>query len=140
LFAIDIARVREVLEFSTVTKVPRTPEFLRGVINLRGNVVPVVDMRIKLGMPPITQTVDTCVIITEVVVGTEQLVLGTMVDSVQEVLELDNASIMPPPHMGTRVDTSVLHGMGRRDEEFVIILNLDKVFPPGELTEVIAAA
>jgi purine-binding chemotaxis protein CheW len=140
LFAIDIARVREVLEFSTATKVPRTPDFMRGVINLRGNVVPVVDMRIKLGMPPTERTVDTCVIITEVAVGEGKVVVGALVDSVQEVLDLDDANIMPPPQMGTRVDTSVVHGMGRRDEEFVIILNLDMVFPQGELKEAVAAA
>lgn len=140
LFAIDIVRVREVLEFSTATKVPRTPDFMRGVINLRGNVVPVVDMRIKLGMPPTERTVDSCVVITEVAVDADKVVVGALVDSVQEVLDLDDASIMPPPQMGPNVDTSVLHGMGRRDEEFVIILNLDMVFPQAELKQVVAAA
>jgi purine-binding chemotaxis protein CheW len=140
LFAIDIARVREVLEFSSATKVPCTPDYMRGVINLRGNVVPVVDMRIKLGMPTTAQTVDTCVIITEVGIDGGKVVVGALVDSVQEVLDIDSANILPPPQMGSRVDASVLHGMGRRDDEFVIILNLDMVFPQEDLRLTVAAA
>jgi len=128
LFAVDIAKVREVLEFSTVTKVPRTPDFMRGVINLRGNVVPVVDMRLKLGLTQTVRTVDTCVVIAEVEVDGERTILGALADSVQEVVELDGASIVPAPRMGTRIDASVIRGMGRRDEEFVIILDIDRVF------------
>jgi purine-binding chemotaxis protein CheW len=128
LFAVDIAKVREVLEFSTVTKVPRTPDFMRGVINLRGNVVPVVDMRLKLGLTQTERTVDTCVVIAEVEVDGERTILGALADSVQEVVELDGASIVPAPRMGTRIDTSVIRGMGKRDEEFVIILDIDRVF------------
>jgi purine-binding chemotaxis protein CheW len=128
LFAVDIAKVREVLEFSTVTKVPRTPDFMRGVINLRGNVVPVVDMRLKLGLTQTVRTVDTCVVIAEVEVDGERTILGALADSVQEVVELDGAGIVPAPRMGTRIDASVIRGMGRRDEEFVIILDIDRVF------------
>jgi purine-binding chemotaxis protein CheW len=128
LFAVDIAKVREVLEFSTVTKVPRTPDFMRGVINLRGNVVPVVDMRLKLGLTQTVRTVDTCVVIAEVEVDGERTILGALADSVQEVVELDGASIVPAPRMGTRIDASVIRGMSRRDEEFVIILDIDRVF------------
>src|SRR5512137_294537 len=85
VFALDIAKVREVLDFTSVTKVPRTPEFMRGVINLRGNVVPVVDMRLKFGLTRTEKTVNTCIIITEIVVDSETTVLGAMADSVQEV-------------------------------------------------------
>jgi purine-binding chemotaxis protein CheW len=134
-FAVDIAKVREVLEFTRVTKVPGTPEFMRGVINLRGNVVPVVDMRLKLGLPQTERTVDTCVIITEVVVDGERVVLGALVDSVQEVLDLDGGQIAAPPHIGQRIDESAVHGMGKRGDEFVIILDIDKVFPSGDLKE-----
>jgi purine-binding chemotaxis protein CheW len=128
LFAVDIAKVREVLEFTTVTKVPRTPDFMRGVINLRGNVVPVVDMRLKLGLSLTEKTVDTCVVITEVDVDGEKTVLGALADSVQEVIELDASQIMPPPRMGTRIDTEVIRGMGKRDDHFLIILDIDRVF------------
>src|SRR5512135_276773 len=108
VFALDIAKVREVLDFTAVTKVPRTPEFMRGVINLRGNVVPVVDMRLKLGLTQTEKTVDTCVVIAEVEVDGEKTVLGALTDSVQEVIELDAGQIVPPPRMGTRIDTDVI--------------------------------
>lgn len=133
LFAVDIAKVREVLEFTTVTKVPRTPDFMRGVINLRGNVVPVVDMRLKLGLTQTEKTVNTCVVIAEVEVDGESTVLGALTDSVQEVIELDKAQVLPAPRMGTRIDTSVIRGMGRRDEEFIIILDINRVFSADDL-------
>lgn len=136
LFAVDIAKVREVLEFTNVTKVPRTPDYMRGVINLRGNVVPVLDLRRKLGLPPTERTVDTCVVIAEVEVDGERTILGALADSVQEVVELDGAQVVPAPRMGTRIDTSVIRGMGKREEEFVIILDIDRVFSSGELKSV----
>src|SRR5512136_159595 len=97
VFALDIGKVREVLDFTTVTKVPQTPDFMRGVINLRGNVVPVVDMRLKFGLSLTEKTVNTCVIITEVNLDGEGTVLGAMADSVQEVLDLEQGEIEPPP-------------------------------------------
>lgn len=133
LFAVDIAKVREVLEFTSMTKVPRTPDFMRGVINLRGNVVPVVDMRLKLGLSMTEKTVDTCVVISEVAVDGESTVLGALVDSVQEVIDLDSGNVAPPPHMGSRVDTAVIRGMGKRDDQFIMILDLDRVFTAEEL-------
>jgi len=133
LFAVEIGKVREVLELSTLTKVPRTPEFMRGVINLRGNVVPVVDVRLKLGLGMTDKTVDTCVVISEVAVDGESTVLGALVDSVQEVIDLDANHLAPPPHLGSRVDSSVIRGMGKRDDQFIMILDLDRVFTAQEL-------
>ena len=89
VFALDISKVREVLDFTTITKVPKTPEFMRGVINLRGSVVPVVDLRLKFGMSRTEKTVNTCIIITEVTVDSETAVLGALADSVHEVPHLD---------------------------------------------------
>ena len=132
-FALGITKVREVLEFSSITKVPRTPEYMRGVINLRGNVVPVVDLKLKLGLGRTQKTIDTCVIITELELDGERTVLGALADSVQEVIELDPAQIAPPPRMGTRVGTDCILGMGKRDEEFVIILDIDNVLTSEEL-------
>src|SRR5512142_1222876 len=111
VFSLEISKVREVLDFTTLTKVPRTPDFMRGVINLRGNVVPVVDMRLKLGLTMTEKTVDTCVVISEVSVDGENTVLGALVDSVQEVLDLDASQVAPPPHLGSRIDASVIRGM-----------------------------
>jgi purine-binding chemotaxis protein CheW len=133
VFAVDINKVREVLEFTSMTKVPRMPDFMRGVINLRGNVVPVVDMRLKLGLTMTQKTVDTCVVISEVALDGERTVLGALVDSVQEVIDLDESNVAPPPHMGSRIDAAVIRGMGKRDDQFIMILDLDRVFTADEL-------
>ena len=134
VFALDIGKVREVLDFTTVTKVPQTPDFMRGVINLRGNVVPVVDLRLKFALPKTEKTINTCIIITEVEVEGETLVLGAMVDSVQEVLDLEPEQIEPAPRIGTKLNTDFIRGMGKRDGEFIIILDIDFVFSADELT------
>jgi len=132
-FALDITKVREVLDFTTVTKVPRTPEFMRGVINLRGSVVPVVDLRLKFGMTKTENSVNTCIIITEVTVDGDTTVLGCLADSVQEVLDLDEEHIAPAPRIGTKLRTEFIRGMGKRDDRFIIILDIDKVFSSDEL-------
>ena len=134
VFALDISKVREVLDFTTVTKVPRTPEFMRGVINLRGSVVPVVDLRLKFGMTRTESSVNTCIIITEVTVDNDTTVLGALADSVQEVLDLEPGSIAPAPKIGTKLKTEFIKGMGRRDDRFIIILDIDKVFSSDELS------
>jgi purine-binding chemotaxis protein CheW len=133
VFALDIGKVREVLDYTTVTRVPRTPEFMCGVINLRGNVVPVVDMRRKFGMTATERGVNTCIIIVEVAVDDETTVLGAMADSVQEVLDLEPDQIEPAPRIGTRLNVDFIRGMGKHGEGFVMILNIDKVFSVDEL-------
>ena len=133
IFALDIGKVREVLDFTSATKVPRTPDFMRGVINLRGSVVPVVDLRLKFGMSATEKTVNTCVIITEVTVDNDTTVLGALADSVQEVIDLAPADISPAPKIGTRLRTEFIRGMGKRDDRFIIILDIDKVFSSDEL-------
>ena len=136
IFALDIAKVREVLDFSRITKVPQTPDFMLGVINLRGSVVPVVDMRLKFGLTKAETTVNSCFIIVEIELDAETTVLGTLVDSVQEVMELDPDQIEAPPRIGTRLNTKFIKGMGKRDDQFMIILDIDKVFSVDELTMV----
>ena len=121
---------------TTVTKVPRTPEFMRGVINLRGGVVPVVDMRLKFGMSRTEKSVNTCIIIVEIEVDGEKTVLGALADSVQEVIELEDGQIEPPPRIGTRLKTEFIKGMGKREEEFIILLEIDRVFSSEELAMV----
>ena len=133
VFALDISKVREVLEFTSVTKVPRTPDFMCGVINLRGGVVPVVDMRLKFGMPQAEKTVNTCIIIVEVELDGESTVLGALTDSVQEVFEFEPEQIEPAPKIGTKLKTDFIKGMGKRDDQFIMILDIDKVFSSDEL-------
>ena len=139
-FALEIAKVREVLDYPHITRVPRMPDYLCGVINLRGNVVPVVDLRLKFGLSRTEKTVDTCVVIVEAELEGETTVMGALADSVHEVLDLAAGDIEPPPRMGTRLNTDFLKGMGRQGERFIIILDIDKVLSSEELALVSSAA
>jgi purine-binding chemotaxis protein CheW len=132
IFALDVAKVREILDFTTVTKVPQTPDFMRGVINLRGSVVPVMDLRLKFGMSSTEKTVNTCVIVVEMVVDGETMVLGVLADSVQEVIDLEPEQIEPAPRIGTKLNTEFIMGMGKHNEQFMMILDIDKVFSESE--------
>jgi purine-binding chemotaxis protein CheW len=136
VFALDVAKVREILEESSITKVPQTPDFMRGVINLRGSVVPVIDLRLKFGMSRTEKTVNTCIIVVEVQLEDEVIVLGAMADSVQEVIEMESSQIEAAPHIGSRLNTDFIKGMGKHDNRFIIILDIDKVFTGNELASV----
>lgn len=135
VFALDISSVREVLEYTTITKVPRTPEYIRGVINLRGRAVPVVDVRLKFGMPETERTVNTCIIIVEVRLGGEETVLGALADSVKEVMDIEPKDMEPAPRMGTSIKADFIKGIGKQGEHFIIVLDIDKVFSEEELTQ-----
>lgn len=132
-FAIEVAQIREIVDQANVTRIPRMPAFLRGVTNLRGSVVPVVDMRVKFDMGHVEDTVDSCIIVLEVDVDDDRAVVGAYVDAVQEVFEIAEEDMEPPPKMGTRLDTGFIEGMGRRGEEFVIVLDANKVFSVDEI-------
>lgn len=136
LFGVEVIRAREILDLVPVTKVPQTPEYLLGVINLRGQVVPVVDLRIKLGLPKARETRDSCIIVMEVQVDGEVLTVGGLADAVREVLELRDDQIEPAPRLGTKLKTEFIAGMGKIDEQFLILLEIDRVFSSAELTAV----
>jgi purine-binding chemotaxis protein CheW len=140
IFALDVSQVREVLDLTTITKVPRAPEFMRGVINVRGSVVPVVDMRIKFGLPQTADTSDTRIIVMELSLDGEVAILGALADSVHEVVELDPGQIEQPPKIGMRWKTEFIRGIGKRNDEFIIILDIDKVFSMDELALVDVSA
>ncbi|MBF0185899.1 MAG: chemotaxis protein CheW [Magnetococcales bacterium] len=137
VFAIDISRIKEVLEYTPLTKVPRTPESMCGVINLRGSVVPVIDLRLTFGMPKSERTVNTCVIIIEVTVNGQQIVLGAMADSVKEVMSLEPDQIDPPPKIGSKLRTEFIRGMGKAGNHFIIILDTDRIFSEDELAHAV---
>jgi len=134
LFGVEVTRTREILSLVSVTKVPQTPDYLLGVINVRGQVIPVVDMRIKLGLPAGAETEDTCVILIEVQVDNETIVIGALSDAVREVLEIRSDQIEPPPRLGTRLNTEFIAGMGKLDEQFIILLNIDRIFNADDLS------
>jgi purine-binding chemotaxis protein CheW len=132
-YAIGILRVREIIQYETVTKVPRTPHWIRGVINLRGNVVPVVDLAVKFGLPPTQPTTSTCIVIAEVTLEGEAAVMGVLADSVSQVIDLRREQIQPPPAFGTKVHVDFLQGMGQMDKKLVLILDIDRVLTTDEL-------
>jgi purine-binding chemotaxis protein CheW len=137
IFAVDVAKVREILDFTSVTKVPQTPEFMRGVINLRGSVVPVMDMRLKFGMSGTEKTVDTCIIVMEMALEGETIIVGSLADSVQEVINLEPDQIEPAPRIGTRINTEFIVGMGKQNEQFIMILDIDRLFCAEDLDGVL---
>ena len=140
IFALDVATVREVLDFTTVTRIPRTPEFMRGVINLRGSVVPVVDLRLAFGMTATEKTVNTCIIVVEIRFDGETTVMGALADSVEEVIDLEPDQIQPAPQIGTSIKTDFIRGMGKRDANFIMILDIDRVFSADQLIGLRAGA
>jgi purine-binding chemotaxis protein CheW len=132
-FALEVSYVREILELTTVTKVPKTPPYMTGVINLRGSVVPVFDIRRKFGMGAAEKTVNSCIVVVEVSMEEEKTIIGALVDSVQEVFELEPDQIEPAPKIGTRLRADFIKGMGKKDDRFIIILDIDRVFSIDEL-------
>jgi purine-binding chemotaxis protein CheW len=134
VFATDVAKVREVLDFTTITKIPRTPDFMSGVINLRGNVVPVVDLRLCFEMSKTETTVNTCIVVVEMLVDGESNVIGALADSVEEVIDLEPEQIQPPPRIGTKIRTDFIKGMGKRDTQLIMILDIDRVFSVEDLS------
>ena len=133
IFGVDVAQVREILDCVKITKVPQTPGFMCGVINLRGSVVSVVDMNLKFGMSKTEKTVNTCIVVVEVTIDGSTTVIGALVDSVQEVFEIEPQNIEPAPKIGTKLKTEFIKGMGKRDDDFIIILDIDLVFSTEEL-------
>jgi purine-binding chemotaxis protein CheW len=135
-YAINIRRVKEIIEYTTVTKVPKVPEWIRGVINLRGNVVPVVDLTVRFGLEesPVTKT--TCIVIVEVEQDSERTVMGVIADAVNQVIDLAPKDIEEPPAFGTRVRLEYLFGMGKLGKKFALILNIDSVLSNAELLTV----
>lgn len=134
-YALDVSKVKEVLELVPITRVPKMPPFMKGVINLRGSVVPVIDLRIKFNMKQKENNQDTCIIVLEIKVDEELITLGAIADSVQEVIELNAENIEPAPKIGTKLNTDFINGMGKHQDKFLIILNIDKVFTTEELTD-----
>src|SRR5204863_175460 len=135
-YAINIQRVKEIIEYTTVTKVPKVPEWIRGVINLRGNVVPVVDLTVRFGLKerPVSKT--TCIVIVEIEQDSERAEMGVIADAVNQVIDLAPKDIEEPPAFGTRVRLEYLFGMGKLGKKFALILNIDSVLSNTELLTV----
>ncbi|HET9619979.1 MAG TPA: chemotaxis protein CheW [Kofleriaceae bacterium] len=128
LFAIDVARVREVLDLTEITRVPTSPPYMRGVVNVRGSAIPVVDLRYKFGLPPTPDTVNTRIVVLELELDGEVAVVGGLADSVHEVLELERSQIREPPRIAMRWRADMIEGLGKKGEQFIIVLDIARVF------------
>jgi purine-binding chemotaxis protein CheW len=131
--AVALPRVREIVRYEKLTRVPRAPACLRGVLNLRGSVVPVVDLAVGLGLPEAPVSPHTCILIAEVAIEGEPTIAGLVADEVSQVLELTPQQIEPPPSFGTRVPAAMLRGMARVEGGFVVLLDLDRLLGDGAL-------
>jgi len=140
VFALDIRNVREIIQPCPTTTVPLMPDFVRGVINLRGAVVPVIDLHARFGRPPASIGKKTCIVIFDCSTASERIDLGLLVDSVSEVLEILPSAIEPAPTFGTLVRRDFIAGMGKVKERFVIILEPSKAFNVDEMTNLCASA
>src|SRR4029077_5265552 len=131
-YAIGILKVKEIIEYDTVTTVPRTPKWVRGVINLRGAVVPVVDLAVKFGLEltPVTKT--TCIVIVETQFESQNTTIGIIVDAVSQVMELASDDLQPVPEFGTRVKVDYLLGMAQLGKKFALLLDVDRVLSTDE--------
>jgi purine-binding chemotaxis protein CheW len=134
IFAANVSKVLSILELSKITKIPRTPDYIRGVINLRGTVLPIVDLRIKFGLTPTEFTSNTCILVLEINIENTTVKLGALVDSVQEVLEIEHKDILAPPNIGNKFQSDFIEGMFKAENSFIMILNMDMVFTHDELT------
>jgi purine-binding chemotaxis protein CheW len=131
-YAVGILKVKEILQYEQTTRVPSTPRSVRGVINLRGQVVPVVDLAAKFGLGETEPTPFTCILIVEAAIEGASTVVGIMADSVQEVIELGGDDVEPPPAFGTHVKVDFLLGMGKLGKRFVLLLDIDRVISADE--------
>jgi purine-binding chemotaxis protein CheW len=135
VFAINVSKVINILEMSNITKIPKAPDYMKGVINLRGMVLPVVDLRIKFGLPEKEVSVDTSIIVLSIDLNGEPVLIGSQVDAVREVLELKSEEIAPAPTIGAKYNSGFIEGMWRTDDKFIMILDIDKVFSTDEVID-----
>lgn len=132
-YAVGILQVREIIEYESVTRVPGAPEWIRGVTNLRGSVLPVIDLGMKFGLPPSTINRRSCIVVVEVAFQEAKLVMGLLADAVGQVLDLGAGDIELPPAFGTRVHADYLSGLGKSGKKFILLLNIDRVLTSQEL-------
>ena len=127
-YAVDVTGVQEILEVPDITRVPKMPDYMCGIINVRGSVVPVVDLRLRFGMAKTEKTIDTCIIVLEIDLNDKKSIIGTLADSVDEVIELKEAQTEAVPEIGTRIKVDFIKAVGKRNDQFIMILDVDKIF------------
>lgn len=132
-YAVPVSKVREVLEYTRITKLPRTASFMKGIINLRGSGVPVIDLRLKFGMEETPIAKDTAIIVLDVEGVEGSVIVGALADAVHEVVEIAADKVEPAPRFGTKLAAEFIKGVGKRDDAFIIILDIDRIFNSDEV-------
>jgi len=133
IFAINVSKVLEILEMQAITHIPQSPDYMRGVLNLRGSVLPVIDMRLKFGLPSKKDDVHTSIVVLDIEIDQEKVHLGALVDGVEEVIEIETSKISAPPSLGLRYKSQFIEGLWKFEDKFILILNVDTVFSSDEL-------
>lgn len=136
-YGLEILKVQEIIQMQAITRVPRTPAYVRGVINLRGKVIPVVDLRLKFGLDSIEDTDRTCIIVVQIRQGDVTVIMGIIIDEVREVLDIVADNIEDAPDFGAQIDTEFIMGMGKIGLSVKILLDIDKVLSAAELKTVV---
>ncbi len=131
-YGLEILKVRDIMGLQDITPIPQTPDFIKGVINIRGKVIPVIDLRLKFNMPPVDYTKETCIVVVDV----DSLLIGLIVDTVSEVVDIKEDDIEPPPSFGQKVDIGFILGMAKSKETVKILLHIDRVLSGEELSVV----
>jgi len=134
IFGANVAKILNILEMTKITKVPKSPPFMKGVINLRGAVLPLIDTRVKFDMGETEYTTNTCILVLDIDLNGESVHVGALVDAVQEVIEIDEVQIQPPPSIGSKYKSEFIEGMAKITDEFIMLLNMDLIFSTSELS------
>jgi len=135
-FGVHVSQVLNILEMTSITKVPKSPFYVKGVINLRGQVLPIIDARLKFGMEETEYTNNTCIIVMDLEMEGETINIGTIVDGVLSVVEINESQVEPPPSIGSRFKSGFIYGMAKVEEEFVMLVDMQKVITEDEMTEI----
>ena len=135
-YGLEILKVQEIIQMQAVTRVPRTPDYVRGVINLRGKVIPVIDLRKKFGLDTVKDTEKTCIIVVQISHGEGKVTMGIIIDEVKEVLDIRGENIEETPTFGSSINTEFILGMGKIGASVKILLDIDKVMNARELSEI----
>ena len=136
IFALNVGKVTNILEMQSITKVPKAPEFMTGIINLRGEVLPVIDTNLKLGLKKTETTTNTCILVVEAKISGSGVRFGAMVDSVQEVLEFEEDKILPSPSIGKKYKTELIQGVVEQQDKFIMIIDINKLLDFNEVLEI----
>jgi len=138
-YGLEILKVQEIIGMMSITKVPKMPTFIRGIINLRGKLIPVINMREKFALPTMADTEKTCIIVVQIAEKDSAITIGILVDEVSEVLDIVQSNIEPPPSFGSNVDTNFILGIGKVGDKVEILLDIDKILTDMETSTVLAA-